>query len=179
MVVIKTNTPKTKTEKKLSSAKKADAKKPRPGIDTPSASDKVVGHELVPKDLTDLPLTDPRNPLHVSAEEAKRRAALPKPAPTVPTNSAFVAAPKAAKAGRVGKHGDTDVITLVADKNPRREGTKAAGRFAHYKSGMTVGAFVKACAEIGGRLDKKLARRARRAVMKDAAKGHITVAKAK
>lgn len=37
--------------------------------------------------------------------------------------------------------GDDRVITVIATQNPKRPGTQAAATFAHYASGMTVGAF--------------------------------------
>lgn len=46
-----------------------------------------------------------------------------------------------------GTIADTRVIRLVVEKNPKREGSESATRFALYKTGMTVADFLKA----GGR----------------------------
>lgn len=43
-------------------------------------------------------------------------------------------------------YAETDVITLVAEKNPKRGAS--AKRFAAYKTGMTVGAYLDACAAL-------------------------------
>jgi hypothetical protein len=67
------------------------------------------------------------------------------------------------------------VIEVLAAENPHRPNTLAAQRFAMFKSGMTVEEFVAAWAVDGGAIDKKLARRARRQVRKDEAKGYIRV----
>lgn len=40
-------------------------------------------------------------------------------------------------------------ISLLSDKNPKREGSKAHGRFALYKDGQTVAEFVKAGGTFG------------------------------
>jgi len=36
-------------------------------------------------------------------------------------------------------------IKIVAEKNPKREGSASHGRFAIYKNGMTVGQYLAAC----------------------------------
>lgn len=47
--------------------------------------------------------------------------------------------PKAPKAPRQsGKYPASGVITLLAETNPKREGSASRDRFAHYKSGQTV-----------------------------------------
>jgi hypothetical protein len=47
--------------------------------------------------------------------------------------------PKAAKAPRQsGKYPASGVITLLAETNPKREGSASRERFAHYKTGQTV-----------------------------------------
>ena len=43
--------------------------------------------------------------------------------------------------GAIGKR---SIITLLVDKNPKREGTKGAQAFSHYVAGQTVEAFVAA-----------------------------------
>lgn len=45
--------------------------------------------------------------------------------------------------------GDGVKIKLLADKNPKREGSKAHSRFALYKKEMTVGEFIKAGGTFG------------------------------
>lgn len=67
--------------------------------------------------------------------------------------------------GRQGGISRDAVITVRAKTNPRRPGTKTHERFALYKTGMTVAAFIKK----GGRM---------RDVRKDKANGHIKVKKA-
>ena len=81
--------------------------------------------------------------------------------------------PKATKAQTAAKvkqgsaktatHHGEKVITLLVKGNPKREGSKAHGRYAHYKDGMTITAFVKAG---GQRVDIKW----------DLDHGHIAVA---
>lgn len=39
---------------------------------------------------------------------------------------------------------ESAVITVLADANPKREGSKAATVFSHYVSGMTIGEFADA-----------------------------------
>lgn len=65
--------------------------------------------------------------------------------------SAMAAADAPAKAGRAArKYGESAVITLVAEKNPKRPGAKAEARFALYRTGMTVGEFTDACVALQG-----------------------------
>ena len=47
------------------------------------------------------------------------------------------------KRGRKPSTPDTAKITLLVKQNPRREGTKAHKRYSLYKSGMTVGEYLK------------------------------------
>lgn len=55
--------------------------------------------------------------------------------------------PKAAKVDEtLGKK-----IVLLADKNPKREGSASHTRFAIYKAGMTVAAYVEACVKAGSK----------------------------
>jgi len=51
-------------------------------------------------------------------------------------------APTTTKA-KPAKYAETDIITLLAEKNPKR--AASAKRFAAYKTGMTVGAYLDAC----------------------------------
>lgn len=44
---------------------------------------------------------------------------------------------------------DAAKITLISEKNPKREGSKAHPRFALYKTGQTVGEFIKAGGTFG------------------------------
>lgn len=46
--------------------------------------------------------------------------------------------------GRRAKFSDDAKITLLVKENPRRKGTVAYDKFAKFKSGMTVGEFMKA-----------------------------------
>jgi hypothetical protein len=46
--------------------------------------------------------------------------------------------------GRAPKHPTTSIINLLADKNPKRDGSAAHGRFAAYQTGMTVEAALAA-----------------------------------
>lgn len=46
--------------------------------------------------------------------------------------------------GRKRRYADDQVITVLADKNPKREGSAAHDRFAKYRSGMTVAQAVAA-----------------------------------
>ena len=48
------------------------------------------------------------------------------------------------KRGRQSKYKPDMTITVLADKNPKRAGSKAAARFELYHSGMTVADFVAA-----------------------------------
>lgn len=48
------------------------------------------------------------------------------------------------KRGRKGRFEGEMTITVLADKNPKREGTKAHQRFALYRSGMKVSEFIAA-----------------------------------
>lgn len=57
-----------------------------------------------------------------------------KAAPTVPAPGAD---------GRRRKFADSQVITLLAKENPKR--ANARERFAFYRTGMTVGEYIKAC----------------------------------
>ncbi len=43
------------------------------------------------------------------------------------------------------------VITVKSRANPKRDGSKAHQRFALYRSGMTVGDYVRACKSTHGR----------------------------
>lgn len=86
--------------------------------------------------------------------------------PKTPPKPATAAASKARVDGSL-------VLKKLFDKNPRREGSKAAERLALLTDGMTVEQFVAAVATVGNRLDKKLARRARRLVKKSVAAGHL------
>lgn len=75
----------------------------------------------------------------------KHEAAAGAPAPTEPGKEATApAAPKEPKV-RASKDFPRDKkITLISEKNPKREGSKSHKRFALYKNGMTVGEFVDA-----------------------------------
>lgn len=56
--------------------------------------------------------------------------------------------PSADEAGRSRRYAQKDaIITVLAEKNPKRNGTLAFDRFALYQTGMTVGEYVTA----GGR----------------------------
>lgn len=63
------------------------------------------------------------------------------------------------KRGRKPSVQDNAKITLLVKANPRREGTKAHKRFALYKTGMTVGDYLKKGGSRGSlRKDLKLKR---------------------
>lgn len=129
--------------------------------------------ETPDEDLMDLPLTDPRHPLHVSEADRKESWAKnpPKAAPFVAVAPTLVAPSKTRKRR---KDVEAMVVVVLASENPHREKSAAGQRFTLYQSGQTVEEFVAAWASLGhGRLDKKRARRARRQVRKDSAKGHI------
>jgi hypothetical protein len=52
-----------------------------------------------------------------------------------------------AKGGKTRVHSveeDKRIITILVDKNPKKQGSKSHKRFAMYQTGMTVAAFVKA-----------------------------------
>ena len=60
----------------------------------------------------------------------------------------MAAAKKAAKAANAGTGGKRSknadkIIEVLAEKNPKREGTKAFDRFKLYKAGMSVADFIK------------------------------------
>jgi hypothetical protein len=89
------------------------------------------------------------------AAPAAPKAPVPPQAPKAP--AAANGAPKEAKPPKAPKepkqpkesnfakvYPDGAIITVKADKNPKRAGTKAHGTFELYKSGMTVGDFIKA-----------------------------------
>jgi hypothetical protein len=63
-----------------------------------------------------------------------------KPAPAAKKKAP---AKKAAAVGRA-KFSDTAKITVLVKDNPRRKGTVAYEKFSKFKSGMTVGEFIKA-----------------------------------
>ncbi len=42
-------------------------------------------------------------------------------------------------------HGDADIIELRVADNPKCEGSMARQRFAQYRDGMTVSAYLRAC----------------------------------
>lgn len=56
--------------------------------------------------------------------------------------------PEAAVSRSRGPRGTTEdaVITLLAEANPKREGSKAHAVFSYYEDGMTIGAFADALA---------------------------------
>jgi hypothetical protein len=157
----------------------ADALKRLDGVDGVEVEEKPV-------DVLDLPLTDPRHPLYVSPEEKARRAEALKSAPPAPSLRAMSVVPEHQKingreaaekpARRKRKDQGALIIVIAAEANPHREKSAAGQRFSLFRSGQTVDDFVAAWAAVPGqknRLDKKRARRARRQVRKDAAKGHI------
>lgn len=91
----------------------------------------------------------------------------------------FGAAPDAdgEKATRT-RVGDDQVVVLKATETVGRAGSLKAKRFELLKSGMSVGEFVTAVAGVKDakgavRVDKKLARRARRLVLKLQGAGHL------
>lgn len=113
-----------------------------------------------------------RSPAKLAAQAASARATVVKDKERVPSNPPST--PKSADAPASRERTDGGLVVRVKfDKNPRREGSKAAGRLALLTDGMTVDAFVAAVATVGNRLDKKLARRARRLLKKSAAAGHV------
>ena len=61
------------------------------------------------------------------------------------TAKSVAVAPAAAHPVREAKYAETDVITVLpkGEKNPKRGAS--ALRFAAYKTGMTVGAYLDAC----------------------------------
>jgi hypothetical protein len=136
-------------------------------------------------DVLDLLLTDPRHPLYVSPEEKARREEARKVAPPAPSLRAISVVPEHQKingavpekaARKKRKDQGALIIVIAAEANPHREKSAAGQRFSLFQSGQTVDDFVAAWAAVPGqknRLDKKRARRARRQVRKDAAKGHI------
>jgi hypothetical protein len=67
-------------------------------------------------------------------------------------------------------HADADVITVLAETNPRQAGSKAHARFALFQSGMTVGAYLAAC-------QQKLGENGRGSVSKAVRRGWIRVEK--
>lgn len=83
-------------------------------------------------------------------------------------------APGEAKVKRERAEGGA-VLRVKFDKNPRRAGSKAAERLGQLRDGMTLDAFVTAVASVGGKIDKKLARRARRLIKKCVAAGQVTM----
>jgi hypothetical protein len=73
---------------------------------------------------------------------AKKKA---KKAPAKKTAKKAVKAKKTGAAkGRRAKFSDDAKITLLVKENPRRKGTVAYDKFAKFRSGMTVGEFMKA-----------------------------------
>src|SRR5271155_1366709 len=69
----------------------------------------------------------------------------PTAAQTAPKEPKAPKAPKEPKESNFKKvYPDTAVITVKAASNPKRVGSKAHGTFSLYKTGMTVGDFIKA-----------------------------------
>lgn len=116
-----------------------------------------------------------------SVSVVNRQEPAPSPPAAISAPVAQTTAPQAAadaapvRIVRAPRPADGEVIVVKAEKNPRRPGSLAAERFSKLGTGMTVGEFVRACASVGDRLDKRLARRARRSVLKEAAKGNVEV----
>ena len=77
----------------------------------------------------------PAAPAHPNATRANAAKAEAKPA----------AAKKEAKVDETL----TKKVKVLADKNPKKEGSKAAARFALYKTGQTVEAYLTACVAVG------------------------------
>lgn len=94
-------------------------------------------------------------------------ASVAKVAPSAPKS---VATPKSGKAPTFAS---TAVITLVATANPKAQGTASHKRFACYKSGITVGAYIAACK--AGVAGAATGRNARADIAWDAERGYITV----
>ena len=78
-------------------------------------------------------------------------------------------APKAAKAAKAAAPAAEETVSeraafrskkirLVKDGPGRREGSKAAERFAHYKNGITVGAWLEASGGTTGNVHKDVER---------------------
>lgn len=57
---------------------------------------------------------------------------------------------EAAKRGRASKYKPTDRIKVLAEENPRREGSKGNARFSLYRDGMTVENYLSAGGEMPG-----------------------------
>lgn len=58
-------------------------------------------------------------------------------------DTAAPAAKTGGKRGPAPQYADASRIKLLVDKNPKREGTAAHGRFSLYVSGSTVGSFLE------------------------------------
>ncbi len=77
-------------------------------------------------------------------KSVKKAAAKPaKKAAAKPAKKA-VAKKAAGSKGRRAKYSDDAKITLLVKENPRRKGTVAYDKFSKFRSGMTVGEFMKA-----------------------------------
>jgi hypothetical protein len=70
---------------------------------------------------------------------------------------------------------DSRVITLVVEKNPKRETSAAHARFALYKTGMTVDAYIATCADKLAKIQPGVKRDARADIAWDVKHKHITV----
>jgi hypothetical protein len=134
-----------------------------------TAQERVLKHMSRAEALRRLDGIDGTEPDAAPPAEATQ-ADSPPAADRKPEPDADQAPPPAKKASKIL----SAVIEVVAAENPHRPKTAVAQRFALFKSGQTVEEFVAAWATCkDGRLDKKRARRARRQVRKDAAKGYI------
>ncbi|HEV8493860.1 MAG TPA: hypothetical protein VGR76_16400 [Candidatus Angelobacter sp.] len=89
--------------------------------------------------------TDTDKPAGEAAAPAAKKARKA-PAKKAAKKTVKKAAKKASGAskGRRAKFSDDAKITLLVKENPRRKGTVAYDKFAKFKSGMTVGEFIKA-----------------------------------
>jgi hypothetical protein len=85
--------------------------------------------------------------------------------------------PKAPKVPKVSA-ADNRPITLIVDKNPKREGSAAHARFALYVTGMTVDAYIATCKEKLGKSQPGAARDARADISWDTKHKYITVPEA-
>ncbi len=69
-------------------------------------------------------------------------------------------------------HGDADIIELRVTDNPKRAGSMASRRFALYRDGMTVSAYLRACEGLD---QPDVARKSRDDLKWDVAHGFIRI----
>lgn len=79
----------------------------------------------------------------------KHEAAPGASAPAEPGKPGEEKKPAAPRVRTSARFPDGAKITLISEKNPKREGSKAHFKFSQYKTGMTCGEFIKAGGTFG------------------------------